>query len=73
MIGHEIWVIDAGESEAVNEEKAEDGEDGNQDAVPQFAIHAGLDVLFALDEILHREIEGVQGPYVEGSQCAGEG
>ena len=72
MIWHEIWITDSGEGEAVEEEKAKDREDAYKYAIPQFAIHAGLDSLFTLFEIFHRKIERVQSPHIECCQCTSE-
>jgi hypothetical protein len=65
MFWHKIWITDTGEGEAVKEEKAENREDAYQYAVPQFTIHASLDGLFTLVEILHREVERIQSPHIE--------
>ncbi len=73
MFWHEVWITDAGEGEAVEEEETENREDADQYAVPQFAIHARLHRLFTLVEIFHCKIERVQGPHIEGRQCPGQG
>ena len=66
MGGDEVLVALAGEDPAVDEEEDEDHHDAEQDAVPEFAVHAGLDGLLARDEVFGREVEGVEGPDVEG-------
>jgi len=62
----------AGESEAVDEEKSEDDNDTSQNAPPKLLVHAGFDVLLALHEILHGEVQRVQRPDVKGGQGRGE-
>lgn len=47
------------ESKAVDEEKAEDDDDARQNTPPEFLVHIGLYMLFALHEVLHCQIEGV--------------
>ena len=52
--GHEVLVALAGEDPAVDEEEDEDHHDAEQDAVPEFAVHARFDGLFARDEVFGR-------------------
>lgn len=72
MIGDEVWVWNRGESERVEEKEPKDNHDGSKNAPPKFAVHQGLYGLFSINEILHREIERVEGPDVERSQCPSE-
>ena len=71
MLWHEIWITDTSEREAIEEKEAENCKDAYQYAVPQFTIHASLNGLFTLVEILHREVERVQCPHIECCQCTG--
>jgi hypothetical protein len=47
----------AGECEAVDEEEAENDNDARQNAPPELLVHARFDVLLALHEILHCEVQ----------------
>lgn len=72
MLGHEVGGGAFGEGEGVEEEEGEDDDDGGEDAPPEFLVHHRLDGLFALEEVFHGEIEGVERPDVEGGEGASE-
>jgi hypothetical protein len=60
----------ANEGKGVEEEESKDDDDCAENAPPELPVHGGLDVLFSLNEILHRKVERVEGPNVEGRQCS---
>ena len=66
MIRDEVCVALASEDPAVDEEEDEDYDDTKENAVPQFAVHAGFDGLFPRDEVLGRCVERVEGPDIKG-------
>ena len=57
MVWNEIWVGDAGHGKGIEEEEAEDDDDRQEDGVPELAVHAGLDGLLALSEVLDGKLE----------------
>lgn len=57
MSWRKVWCGGSGECEAIDEEESEDDNDTGQDAPPQLLVHGGLDVLFALHEILHCKVQ----------------
>lgn len=66
----EVGIRGFGEGEGVEEEKAEDDKNRNQNTPPQLAVHHSLDSLFAFVEIFHSCVERVEGPDIECCQCA---
>lgn len=68
----EVGSRGAGECEAVDEEEAKDDDNASQDAPPEALVHGCLDVLLALHQILHCEVERIQGPDVESGQSRGQ-
>ena len=72
MERHVVRVACGGERKGVEKEEGEDYEDADEDAPPELLVHHFLDVLTALAEVLECEIEGVEGPDVEGGHGTGE-
>lgn len=68
MIGHKVWIPNAGKGETVEEEEAEDDHDAGEDAPPKLAVHERLHRLLAVVEVLHGYVEGVERPDVEGGK-----
>ena len=54
------------------EEETKDGEDRTQDDPPKALVHEQLDILLALLQILHGELEGIQGPDIKCSKRSRE-
>ena len=73
MKGHVIRISGRGERERVEEEEAKDDHDGDEDAPPELLVHALLDVLLALAQVLKRKVERVKRPDVECCECACQG
>lgn len=72
MSGHEVRRTGTGKGQRVDEEKSEDDDDAAQEDPPEAAVHEGFDVLLAVEKFFHSEVEGVEGPDVEGGQGCGE-
>jgi hypothetical protein len=51
MRGRVVWIACAGKSEGVEEEKGEDDDDGNDNTVPEFAVHLRFDALLAFLQV----------------------
>lgn len=64
----EVGAGDAGKSEAVEEEEAEDDYNACENAPPQLLVHVSFDVLLPLHKVFHGEIQRVQGPDVKGRE-----
>lgn len=73
MLRRKIWARSSGKGEAVEEEECKDDYDASQDAPPQLLVHVCLDVLLALHEVLHSEVQRVERPDVEGGKGARQG
>ena len=73
VLGHEAGVTAAGKDKGVDEKEAKDHNDAAQNAPPELLVHHCLCLLLAVDEVLHRGIEGVQCPNVKGRQSSREG
>ena len=51
---NEVWVSDTSKCDTVEEEECEDDSNAKEYADPELAVHASLDILLALCEILNR-------------------
>ena len=72
VVRNKVRIFAAGEAEGVDEEEAKDDEDAPEDAPPELLVHHGFDRLLPLDQVLDRQVEGVQSPDIERRQGAGE-
>ncbi len=72
MVGDEVWIGHPCEGEGVEKEEAEDYDDTEEDGVPELFVHAGLDGLFPLPQILNRGLQRIKRPDIESGKCSGQ-
>lgn len=61
-----------GKRKAVDEKEAKYDDDAGQDAPPEPLVHGSFDMLLTLHEVLHGEVQRIQGPDVESGQRGGQ-
>lgn len=67
-----VRIAGAGEGKRVEEKEAEDDKDAAKNAPPESLVHEELDALLAVDKVLHREVQRVKSPNVEGRESCRE-
>lgn len=72
VLWNKVGVVDASECDTIEEEESEYDSNAHEDTDPKLAVHACLDVLLTLCEILDSVRQGVKSPHVETSKCSGK-